>query len=586
MSDKKRTNLDRLYGYGLSAFGMGLLAIIARQYMVISRQQIKLNNINELSSNNKIIKSALKPVCKELPLNYMGKTINLKPYYLDLLSQLPEPKLLFKHFMLCLQTPRPSGKLNKIHNALKDVAKILDVEYNEDTIGNVVLRKKATKGYENSKGIIIQCHMDMVTTKTEDSKFDFENDGIQGYISENGKLLKAKKTTLGADDGIGVASGLALLEDPYVKHGPLEVLITVDEETTMGGAINIDKKPFLKGSVYINVDSEESNSICVGCAGGFGKHVKVNMEMNEHKSNELESKLCYEINLKDLNGGHTGIQIHEGRANAIICLARILNYLINDKNIDISIAEMNGGNAQNAIPSYSSVKFIIDKKHQNLLETSVKQYWDINIINEFKEIEPSMKMFCKPCNINNKMNIGSIESSKTLIELILNLPNGVIRMNPSVSGLVQTSISLSIIKLSNTDTQACIELFGRSPSMDEMKDLNRKIDCLIRLSGNNVECSGMLNEFPGWDPNMNSYALDICKQAHESLFNKKPHVYAVHAGLECGLIMDKYPNIDCISIGPTILGAHSTDERLEIDTVLPFYNWLRETVQLISDKTK
>jgi len=206
-----------------------------------------------------------------LPKNYLGAKIELSDYYENLLNQLPEPKLLYKHFMTCLSTPRPSTKLDKMRAALKKTADLLNIEYTQDKIGNVCLKKQGSKGYENAPGVVIQCHMDMVCTKTDDHKFDFDTDPIEAYIEDNGEWLKAKNTTLGADDGIGVAAGLALMEHPNLKHGPIELLITVDEETTMVGAMKLSKAPFLSNKILINVDSEEVNRICIGCAGGFNK---------------------------------------------------------------------------------------------------------------------------------------------------------------------------------------------------------------------------------------------------------------------------------------------------------------------------
>eukprot|EP01084_Bolivina_argentea_P049296 90678_1 len=523
----------------------------------------------------------LNKLSKSLPKGYHGIDIELQDFYTKLLAEMPEPKLVFKYFMKCLETPRPSGKLDKMRNVLKSLANKLGVTYNVDKVGNVCLRKPGSKNYENAPGVIIQCHMDMVCTKTDDCKFDFDTDPIKAYICN--EWLKANNTTLGADDGIGIAAGLALMEHPNLIHGNIELLITVDEETTMGGAHGLAKAPFLQNKILINVDSEESNRICIGCAGGFNK--KFTVKMNRLLMNKNEYKV-YNINISGLCGGHTGIQIHLGKANAIQLLCRILNYLILDKKMDIRFVDICGGNAQNAIPCYANCNIVIDAKSCEIFEEAVQLYWLNYILPEFKDIETKMHIDSKPMvNFSFKDNkICDVKSSKILVALMMNLPHGVMRMSPNVNGLVQTSIAFSELSLKSDSDESCCGLFARSMSMNEMRELNRKLDSLIYLFGDNcgiqiTECGDL---FPGWDPVVSSPALDNCKRAHVALYGDMPEVYAVHAGLECGLIKNVYPKMDCVSIGPSIKGAHSTDEKLEIKTVEVFYQWLVETVTRIA----
>eukprot|EP01084_Bolivina_argentea_P049292 90672_1 len=562
------SNKKRLLGGGAAIAGIATIGLLVKQFL-------DKKNTNSTKTKNKRESSSL-------PKDYLGAKIELTDYYLNLLNELPEPKLLYKHFMTCLSTPRPSHKLDKMRNALKRTANLLNIEYTQDKIGNVCLKKKGSKGYENAPGVVIQCHMDMVCTKTDDHKFDFDNDPIEAYIE--GEYLKANKTTLGADDGIGIAAGLALMEHPNLIHGPIELLITVDEESNMAGAINLAKFPFLQNKILINVDSEDSHRICIGCAGGFKK--TFNITMNKYLFKNSNKYKVFNINISGLLGGHTGIQIHLGRANAIKLLCRILNYLILDKKIDLQLIDICGGNAQNAIPSYAKCNVAISEKLKNVFEESLQEYWLNYILPEFKDIETTIHIDCKPI-INfsfNDIQICDIKSTNILVSLMMNLPNGVIRMSPNVNGLVQTSIAFTQLNFTKDSNKAFCGLKARSMSMNEMLELNRKIDSLVILFGNEckIDVSECVSLYPGWDPVTVSPALDNCKQAHIALFGEEAEVYAVHAGLECGLIKNVYPKMDCVSIGPSIKGAHSTDEKLEIKTVEVFYQWLVETVTRIA----
>eukprot|EP00484_Ammonia_sp_Unknown_P017511 CAMPEP_0197039982 /NCGR_PEP_ID=MMETSP1384-20130603/16731_1 /TAXON_ID=29189 /ORGANISM="Ammonia sp." /LENGTH=579 /DNA_ID=CAMNT_0042470659 /DNA_START=33 /DNA_END=1772 /DNA_ORIENTATION=- len=576
MSTLKKRNGAAVAAVGLgsaAAFGLLLYGLANKKESLIPQRKSKRSQAQRVSA--------------PLPKDYMGVKLDLPDYYEELLSKLDEPKLLYKHFMTMLCTPRPSEKLDKIRAALKKTAQLLNVEYHQDEVGNVCLKKAACRGYESAPGVVIQCHMDMVCTsnKSDDCKvpFDFDNDPIEAYI--DGGWLKAKNTTLGADDGIGVAAGLALMEHPNLVHGAIELLITADEETSMMGAIKLAKAPFLKNKILINVDSEEDHRICIGCAGGFNKHFTVNMNRVALKKTASASKV-YEMNISGLCGGHTGIQIHLGRANAIQCIARILNYLVIDQKIEVQLVDIRGGNAMNAIPNASQCTVVVAAGDAEKYEQAVTEYWLNYVLPEFKDIENKMHMDSRPIRDFdfNAVKVCDAASTQRLVALMMMLPHGVVRMSPTVPGLVQTSIAFSMLSMEKNENVAKCQCFARSMSMNEMLELDRKLNSLAGLLGKNVnvEIGDCCDLFPGWDPVTSSPALESCKQAHVALFAKEADVYAVHAGLECGLIKDKYPEMDCISIGPHIKGAHSTDERLELSTVPGFYDWLVETVARIA----
>lgn len=396
-----------------------------------------------------------------------------------------------------------------------------------------------------------------------------------------------------------MAAGLALMEDPCIDHGPLEILITVDEETTMIGAIELQSK-WLKNQYLINVDSEESHRICIGCAGGFEKYIEVPM-INNSDITDM-SVLAFKLNISGLLGGHTGIEIHVGRANAIILMARLLNYMMIDllskSDAQMCLKSFNGGNAANAIPCYCNCELLLIGDQSLDFEKVITDFWCTNIVPEYSDIEKNMQMKCIP--IDNKTDdnfICDFQSTQSFINLMMILPHGVIRMSTSVNGLVQTSVAFSLVeyKAGKCNGFAKCTLFCRSSSMKELADFDRKMQSMIHLCNAGFICnknderlliaSDMCNSFCGWDPNTKSSLLNECKIAHLSSFGFEADVYAVHAGLECGLIMEKYPDMDCISIGPTILHAHSTDEKIDLRTVADFYQWLRETVTRIAHST-
>eukprot|EP01084_Bolivina_argentea_P293650 505076_1 len=472
--------------------------------------------------NKQNTEKALNRLSEPLPKDYSGIPVELTDYYQNLLQELPAPRLLYKHFMTCLSTPRPSFKLDKMRTALKATADLLKIEYTQDDTGNVCLKKPPSKGYEEATGVVIQCHMDMVCTKTDDCKHDFDNDPIEAYV--DGEWLKARNTTLGADDGIGVAAGLALMEHPNLVHGPIELLITVDEESGLGGAKGLAEAPFLQNNVLINVDSEENNRVCVGCAGGFYKTLKVQVNKSLVSNADNQYKV-YSMNVTGLCGGHTGIQIHLGRANAIQLLCRMLNYLILDKKIGVQLVDISGGNAANAIPCYSKCNLLIPKDSCDVFEESIQDYWLNYILPEFKDTESKMHMDSDAVTdfAFKDTKVCDAKSTQILISVMMNLPHGVIRMSPSVEGLVQTSIAFSEMNLKRDSDEAECGLKARSMSMNELLELNRKLDSLgVLFATHSVTMSEAKALYPGWDPVMSSAALQHCKTAHIALFGQTP----------------------------------------------------------------
>jgi len=506
----------------------------------------------------------------------------------------------FKHLLMCMETPRPSHDLDRIRGKISAFAKSANLEYTEDEAGNCVVRKPASKGCENAVGVVIQSHLDMVTSKAADKQHDWAKDPIEPII--DGEYLKADRTTLGADDGIGVAAALALLEDNTLVHGPLECLFTADEETTMGGAEFLAGAPFLTGKVLINVDSEEDHQVCMGCAGGFEKKLYLPLSPVQEEAGEEYTSVVLDVSR--LFGGHTGINIADQRANALLCMARVLDAFIRAAP-STSLCYIKGGNAPNAIPRDAVAVVSVKKDELSAASTAAEQMWaDLRV--EFastdckgdskgEEKEPGMKLKIAAnqdeCNVllssYSSFPRHSPSSTRQAVDLMLNAPHGVIRMSKEDVGAVDTSISFSIVEFPAKDEGAesgkmCLHWFCRSTSDYQMKMVENRLEGLARLSG--ASFSGSLNYFPGWEPNAKSLGLKAVVAAHKKLFNLDPRVYSVHAGLECGWIQKRYPEMQCVSVGPLIHDAHTPDEALKIDTVAPFYDWLKESLVYLSQE--
>jgi len=521
------------------------------------------------------------------------------------LAQLPEPKLVFEHLLMCLETPRPSTEPGQNHLKLMTdkllafgAAHGLDAAV--DAAGNIRLRAAATKGFESATKICTQSHIDMVCSKANDKEHDFARDFVVPIIE--GNILRADRTTLGADDGIGVAASLALLQErDSFDHGPLEAVFTVDEETTMRGAEDIAPAPFLQSSVMINCDSEQSGEVCIGCAGGFENLLYLPLQRTPIAA---DAKLV-QGHLHSLKGGHTGIDIHEGRANAIIIVARLLNAAL-QAGVPLQLHSLTGGNAPNAIPRDATFVVALptaeaEAQFRASLATSFAR-----VQSEFAGIErrvaadspaqegPDARYeSCMVLDITTPAAaegalVASAVDTRRIVSLSLNVPHGPIKVNVALDHAVDTSISFSLAKLTPTAAGASEDgdcfiahVFCRSSFDADMLDVNARLDALAFLAG--AKCKGKTNYFPGWDPRPDSPALKQVVATYRSLNNgAEPRVYSVHAGLECGLFKRAYPDMDCVSIGPTIHHAHSPQECMLIDTVQPFYAWLKQSIINIS----
>jgi len=553
------------------------------------------------------------------PFNEYGIEIPLLSYYKDLSLRFKDTKHVFKYFCLCLQTPRPSEYPDKIREAVIDVAKKLQVDYEVDDVGNVILRKKPSKGYENNKGVTLQCHLDMVATKRSDIQHEFLKDGIKAYIDDQEEWIKATGTTLGADNGIGVALALALLEDKNLEHGLIEVALTIEEESTFRGAYElgiINRKKdlnYFKTNALINIDNVVSEKICVGSAGGMEKYIDIQVEYTtiyEYMTNEYTG---YHINVDKLHGGHSGIDINSGFGNATVLMVRLLNFVASEHNISFSIISLNGGNAINAIPSSCQCQVILLKKFSEQFELLLNNYWKEYIWEEYKFTEKTMTLTIKTFDIHtllnndksinnentnhetdknqnknsNKIQISTTTFTKHLLSALMLIPHGMIRMHPAIPDSILTSICFSLLKFNINDSLIKISLFARSSSINEMKELNRKIDCLLEMCRDNLNIKKCKMEglYKGWDFE-NSVLLQCSQQAYFSLFNKECDVFTMHAGLETGIIKDNYPHFEVIAIGPEIKNPHSVDERLNIKSVSVAYRWLFEIVALLSQLPK
>jgi dipeptidase D len=473
-----------------------------------------------------------------------------------------EPKLLWKYFHEITQIPRPSKKEKAIIEYMAKFGRDNGLETIVDKIGNVILRKPATKGMENRKGIILQGHLDMVPQKNSDKVFDFEKDPIETRIDQG--WVKANGTTLGADNGIGVAAAMAAMTDPKIVHGPLEALFTIDEETGMTGANNL-KKGVLKGEIMLNMDSEDEGELYVGCAGG----IDVSASRNYKQEKTPAGVTSYKITAKGLRGGHSGVDINLERANANKIMFRFFQQAEHD--FGLRIAEYSGGDLRNAIPRESSGIIVVPSIKKAQFEKFVKSY-EKTYRNEFKEVDPDIRFFAGASPAPAKvMNEGD---QYRIIRALFVCPHGVQRMSQSMPGLVETSNNLAIVRIKDGKFEAyCLT---RS-SVDSAKEATAwQIAAGFHLIDAEVQLTG---SYPGWNPNMESPILATMQDTYKKLYGKVPEIKAIHAGLECGIIMGSYPYFDSISFGPTIRYPHSPDEKVEIESVGKFWNFLVATLK-------
>jgi len=478
-----------------------------------------------------------------------------------------EPKPLWNYFHEITQIPHPSKKEKKIIEYMLEFGKKNNLETVVDKVGNVIIRKPATKGMEKRKCVIFQTHLDMVPQKNSDKKHDFENDPIETII--DGEWVKANGTTLGSDNGIGVAASMAVLASKNIPHGPLEALFTIDEETGMTGVFGL-KKGLLKGDILLNLDSEDEGELYVGCAGG----IDVGIKKSYGQEKSPLGMVAFKVVAKGLKGGHSGVDIALGRANSNKIMFRFLMQAESD--FGIRLAEAAGGDLRNAIPRESYSIILVPEIKTAEFRKFVKGYEKMYRA-EFSETEPDLSFTAQKVEVPAR--VMKQADQYRIIRALFVCPNGVQRMSQSVKGLVETSNNLAIVKCINGNLETyCLT---RS-SVDSSKESTAwKIAAAFHLIDAEVTLSG---SYPGWKPNMNSPILKTMSDVYKKKFGKIPDIKAIHAGLECGLIGGVYPNLDMISFGPTIRFPHSPDEKVNIPSVKKFFDFLCETLKQIPVK--
>ncbi len=477
-----------------------------------------------------------------------------------------EPKEIWQHFDKILTIPRGSKNESAIREYVIEVAQKHDLEYKQDAAGNVVVRKPATQGHEKASIVILQSHLDMVNEKNAEVEHDFSKDPIKPQ--RDGEYLKASGTTLGADNGIGVATALAIMESKDFEHGPLELLFTVDEETGLTGASNL-APDLLKGRRLINLDTEEEGVFYVGCAGGAGMNLTLPLKFQHVPPNSV----ALEVKLHGLRGGHSGVDIHLQRGNAIKLLARMLFSL--SRSFPFYMANINGGNMHNAIPREAFATLLVDQNQRGDVEKRLQELFQA-IREEFKPADPDMQLTVSESSVTDQ--VFDKETQQKVLGLLNALPHGVIAMSYDIPDLVETSSNLATVNVE--DTQLLIHVSNRSSVATALQGLQERIAAIGMLAGAKIE---ELEGYPGWKPNLDSPLLKIARDVFQQVFGKEPEVKAVHAGLECGIIGEKYPGMDMISIGPQIEFPHSPDERVKISSVGDFYKFLKALLERLAE---
>jgi len=474
------------------------------------------------------------------------------------------PRSVWNKFADLNAVPRPSKKEERVIAFMIDFGESLGFEVIEDSVGNVIIKKPATIGMEDRKSIVMQSHLDMVHQKNNDTKFDFLTQGIEMYIE--GDWVKANGTTLGADNGLGVATIMAVLESNDISHPAIEALFTIDEETGMTGAMGL-KEGLLNGDILLNLDTEEDDEIGVGCAGG----IDVTAEKDFKQVSTPVGKTGYSIVVNGLQGGHSGMDIHKGFGNA----NKIMNRILFDsfEKYGLRINEIDGGGLRNAIPRESRAVVAIDSLHES------------SFLHNLGELIRSIKLELKTTEPGLVISLTNIDTPKLIMDSDVQLGltralyaawNGVYRMSPDIEGLVEASNNIARVVVKDGNIKICC--LTRSSVESTKIDLAMTLRSTFELIGCKVTMSG---DYPGWAPNMDSSILQLLRSLYESMYNEKPHVAACHAGLECGILGTNYPEMEMISFGPNIKGAHSPDERVQISSVNKFWNFLLEILKNI-----
>ncbi|MEM5566077.1 aminoacyl-histidine dipeptidase [Psychroserpens sp. AS72] len=479
-----------------------------------------------------------------------------------------EPKALWNKFADLNAVPRPSKKEERVIKFMKDFGASLGLETIEDEVGNVIIKKPATSGMEDRKAIVMQSHLDMVHQKNNDTVFDFDTQGIDMHV--DGDWVRAKGTTLGADNGLGVATIMAILESKDIAHPALEALFTIDEETGMTGAMGL-KGGLLNGEILLNLDTEEDDEIGVGCAGG----VDVTATRTYEQEETPEFKIGFKITVKGLQGGHSGMQIHEGLANA----NKIMNRVLFDgfENYGLRISEIDGGSLRNAIPRESNAIVAVDAIHEEAFVSDMEAISE-EIRTEYKTMEPDMVI--EVSRTETPTHIMDLGVQEGLTRALYAALNGVHRMSADIKDLVETSNNVARVIVK--DGAIKVGCLTRSSVESSKWDLANMLRATFELTGCEVEFAG---DYPGWKPNMDSDILKVMVPLYKKLNNgEEPHVAACHAGLECGILGTNYPDMDMISFGPNIKGAHSPDERAQISSAQKYWEFVLEILKNIPKK--
>ncbi len=478
-----------------------------------------------------------------------------------------KPASVWYYFKEILEIPRPSKKEEKIKSYLIDFGKKHNLETLTDEVGNVLIRKPATPGMENRKSVVLQSHMDMVCEKNSDTKHNFDTDPIEVYIEDG--WVTAKGTTLGGDDGIGVAAALAILAADDIQHGPLEALFTVDEETGLTGAFGL-KPGFLQSQILLNLDSEDEGQLFIGCAGGQDTQAWLPYD----KVDVPDNHEAFTVKVFGLKGGHSGDDINKNRGNANKILNRFLweNY----NKLSIKLNNFDGGNLRNAIAREAFATILVPSDKANELKQAVAAY-EKTMKFEFHVTEPGLSITIENCDLPDY--VVDDDSSDIFYNAMYACPHGVMAMSADIKDFVETSTNLASVKFQ--EDEILITTSQRSSVDSRKQSVTNMVTSVFNLAGGRTETS---DGYPGWTPNPNSEIVDITAKLYKKLFNNEPEVLAIHAGLECGLIGDKYPGMDMISYGPTIKGAHSPDERLEIESVEKFWDLTIEILKNIPEK--
>lgn len=478
-----------------------------------------------------------------------------------------EPQLLWGIFSELAAIPRPSNHEEKVREWAVNFGEKLGLETLKDDAGNVIIKKPATAGMENRKTVVLQGHLDMVPQKNNDTEHDFLNDPIEAYV--DGDWVTAKGTTLGADNGIGVSSALAVLASNSVKHGPLEVLLTATEETGMDGAMGL-KPGLLDGDILLNTDTEEDGVFSVGCAGGID--VSATFKNKRKKSDPKYD--AFKLSVTGLKGGHSGVDIHLGRGNSNKLFFRVLKTVAVE--LGVKLADIHGGSLRNAIPRETFGTILVKHKKAGKLKARIAEL-ETTLKAELENVEPGLNLALEPAELPKTYMAGSLQ--KKLTNAVWAAPNDVVRMSDTMPGTVETSSNLALVQSDKKKVE--IQCLVRSFSESAKNALASRLEAVFSLAGAAVEFSG---SYPGWKPNMHSEILELMEELYEKQFGKKPQLLAMHAGLECGILGATYTHWDMISFGPTIKYPHSPDEKVNIETVQKYWDFLVNTLENIPEK--